>query len=283
MDSRTQTVGRRRLATELRKLRDAAGLTIEDVAARLDCSSSKVSRIETASVRPTPRDVRDMLQIYGVTGQRLDELQQIAREARQKGGLYAQFQNLSYKTLCDLEADAESVDMYSALLVPGLLQIPDYARAVLRAVCLHLKPQPEEIERRVEFRLLRQARLTEKERPALWVVLDEAALRRLVGGREVMRAQLDHLREVAALSNVTLQVLPFSFGAHAGMDGEFTVISFPDPFVPDVVFIENTTSDLYLEDAGAIRRYVQSFDHLRAAALDPGESVAFLTNVAKEL
>ncbi len=263
MDSRTQTVGRRRLATELRKLRDAAGLTIEDVAARLDCSSSKVSRIETASVRPTPRDVRDMLQIYGVTGQRLDELQQIAREARQKGGLYAQFQNLSYKTLCDLEADAESVDMYSALLVPGLLQIPDYARAVLRAVCLHLKPQPEEIERRVEFRLLRQARLTEKERPALWVVLDEAALRRLVGGREVMRAQLDHLREVAALS--------------------FTVISFPDPFVPDVVFIENTTSDLYLEDAGAIRRYVQSFDHLRAAALDPGESVAFLTNVAKEL
>ncbi len=255
MDGRTPTVGRRRLATELRKLRDVAGLTIEDVAARLECSSSKISRIETASVRPTPRDVRDMLQIYGVTGQRLDELQQIAREARQKGGLYAEFQNLSYKTLGELEADAESVDMYSESLVPGVFQIADYARAVLRAIRLDLKPH----------------------------VLDEAALRRLVGGREVMRAQIDHLRELAGLSNVTLQVLPFSVGAHAGMDGAFTVISFPDPFVPDVVFIENTTSDLYLEDAGAIRRYVQSFDHLRAAALDPGESVAFLTNVAKEL
>jgi hypothetical protein len=115
------------------------------------------------------------------------------------------------------------------------------------------------------------------------VVLDEAALRRPVGGQEVMRAQLERLREVAELSSITLQVLPFGIGAHAGMDGEFTVMSFPDPVHPDVVFIENSTRDLYLEDSDAIRRYVQIFDHLRAAALDTSESLAFLVERVKEL
>jgi transcriptional regulator with XRE-family HTH domain len=280
-------VRRRRLAAELRRLRDQAGLTIEQVAERLECSSSKISRIETASVNPLPRDVRDMLELYGVTGEQFEELRQLAREARQKDGLYSEYRDIPNVTMADLEVEAESIDQYSESVIPGFLQTPDYARAVLRAIRMDLRSQPEEIERRVEFRLERQRRLNERlaqeDPPSLWVVLDEAALRRLVGGREVMRAQLEQISEVAAMSNITIQVLPFDVGAHAGMDGEFTVISFPDPIHPDVVFIENTTSDLYLEDADVIRRYVQLFDHLRAAALDTSESFAFLANVAKEL
>ena len=284
---RSPTVRRRRLAAELRRLRDQAGLTIEQVAERLECSSSKISRIETASVNPLPRDVRDMLELYGVTGEQFEELRQLAREARQKDGLYSEYRDIPNVTMADLEVEAESIDQYSESVIPGFLQTPDYARAVLRAIRMDLRSQPEEIERRVEFRLERQRRLNERlaqeDPPSLWVVLDEAALRRLVGGREVMRAQLERISEIAEMSNITIQVLPFDVGAHAGMDGEFTVMSFPDPIHPDVVFIENTTSDLYLENADAIRRYVQLFDHLRAAALDTSESLAFLTEVAKGL
>jgi transcriptional regulator with XRE-family HTH domain len=284
---RSPTVRRRRLANELRRLREAAGLTIEQVAETLECSSSKISRIETASVNAIPRDVRDMLQLYGVTGDQLEELRQLAREARQKDGLYLEYRDIPNVTMADLEAAASSIHQYQALLIPGFLQTADYARAVLRAIRVDLRSRPEEIERRVEFRLERQAllreRLAQEDPPSIWVVLDEAALRRPIGGREVMRAQLERLSEVAELSNIALQVLPFSVSAHAGLDGEFTVMSFPDPVHPDVVFIENSTRDLYLEDADAIRRYVQIFDHLRATALDTAESLAFLIEVAKEL
>jgi hypothetical protein len=219
--------------------------------------------------------------MYGVSGQQRDELLQVAREARQRGGLYAEFQDLPIATLAHLEAEAETIYEYSALLVPGVLQTADYARAVLRAI--RVKPTPEEIERRVALRLARQARLTEEGPSTLWVVLDEAALRRHVGGHGVMRAQLEQLCDAAALPSVTLQVLPFTAGAHAGMDGEFTIIRFREPVDPDVVYIENSTRDLYLEDKDAIRRYLLIFDHLRAAALDPAESVSFITSLAKEL
>jgi transcriptional regulator with XRE-family HTH domain len=284
---RSPTVRRRRLASELRKLREAAGLTIEQVARSLECSSSKISRIETASVSPTSRDVRDMLQLYGVSGERLEELREIARESRQKGGgLYAEYRDLPWVTMADLELEAESIHMYSPLVVPGLLQTPDYARAVLRAVRIDLRPHREEIDRRVEFRRQRQKLLTERllgdDPPALWMVLDEAVLRRLVGGREVMRAQLEHLCEVAEPSNMALQVLPFSAGAHPGLDGNFAVIR-PGSVHPDVVFIETHKRDLYHEDADVIRRYAQLFDYLQAAALDPGETVAFIASVAKQL
>jgi transcriptional regulator with XRE-family HTH domain len=281
MPDRSPTVRRRRLGNELRRLRESAGLTIEQVADRLECSSSKVSRIETARVSATPRDVRDMLHLYGVADGRLDDLQQLARDARQPRLLYAEYRNLPNVTYADLEAAAESLNMFAGLLVPGILQTPEYAETVLRAI--RLKPRPEEIKSRVELRMARQTLLIEDERSSLWAVLDEAALRRLVGGREVMRAQIERLSDFADMPNITLQVLPFSAGAHAGMDGAFHVISFPDPADPDVVYIENTTSDLYLEDTDAIRRYKQLFDHLRATALDPVESVAFLANVAKEL
>jgi transcriptional regulator with XRE-family HTH domain len=284
---RSPTVRRRRLANELRRLREGAGLIIDQVAETLECSSSKISRIETASVNPTPRDVRDMLQLYGASGDQLEELRQLAREARQREGLYFEYRDIPNVTYADLEAVAESIEMYQDLIVPGFLQTADYARAVLRAIRVDLRSVPEEIERRVNLRLERQVllaeRLAQQDPPQIWVVLDEAALRRPIGGREVARAQLERLSEFAERSKITLQVLPFAAGAHAGLDGAFTIVGFPDPVHPDVVYIENSTRDLYLEASDAIRRYVQLFDHLRAAALDPSESLAFLTHATKEL
>ena len=280
MAGRSPTVRRRRLASDLRGLREVAGMTIEQVAERMEVSSSKVSRIETARVSVPPRDVRDLLDIYGVTGDQRETLLTIAREARQKNWLDA-YSDLPFASAADMEGAASSVRVYSALLMPGLLQTVDYARAVLRAIRLDL--EQEEVERRVELRKSRQSFLVREDSPALWVVLDEAALRRVVGGPRVMRAQLQHLVEATNFPRVTLQVLPFAAGAHAGMDGEFNVFSFSEAADQDVVFIENTMSDLYQEGADVIRRYNLLFDHLRAKALDPAHSAEFFVEVAKEL
>jgi transcriptional regulator with XRE-family HTH domain len=280
MAGRSPTVRRRRLASELRGLRETAGLTIEQVAERMEVSSSKISRLETARVSAPPRDVRDLLEIYGVTGEQRETLLSIAREARQRTWL-DEYSDLPFAAAADMEGAAASIRIYSALVVPGLLQTVDYARAVLGAIRLDL--EEDEIERRVDLRKSRQSLLAREGSRTLWVVLDEAVLRRVVGGPEVMRAQLQRLMEVTALPRLTLQVLPFAAGAHAGLDGEFDLYSFAEAADQDVVFIENTISDLYLESADAIRRYNLLFDHLRAKALDPAHSAEFFARVAKEL
>lgn len=280
MAGSSPTVRRRRLASELRRLREEAGLTIEQVAERMEVSSSKISRIETARVSTPPRDVRDLLDIYEITGPQRLALLTIAREARQKNWLDA-YSDLSFAAATDMELAASSIRIYSGLVVPGVLQTADYARAVLRAIRMDLGPH--EIEHRVELRRRRHSFLVRGEYPAFSVVMDEAALRRAVGGPEVMRAQLQHLVEAAGISNVTFQVLPFRAGAHAGMDGEFTLFSFAEAADHDVVYLENTTSDVYREDSDAIRRYNLLFDHLKAKALDSAHSVKFLAKVAKEL
>jgi Domain of unknown function (DUF5753) len=167
------------------------------------------------------------------------------------------------------------------MVVPGLLQTVDYARAVIGAVRPGLGP--DEIERRVEVRTARQRDLTQADPPALWVVIDEAALRRPVGGRQVMRSQVERLLEAEAWPTVTLQVLPLDAAEHAGMDGSFTIYEFSEPADPAVVYLENATSDLYLETADEVRRYMLLFDHLRAAALKPRDSRGFLCELASEL
>jgi len=255
-------------------------LTIEQVAERMEVSSSKISRLETARVSAPPRDVRDLLEIYGVTGEQRETLLSIAREARQRTWL-DEYSDLPFAAAADMEGAASSIRIYSALVVPGLLQTVDYARAVLGAIRLDL--EEDEIERRVDLRKSRQSLLAREGSRTLWVVLDEAVLRRVVGGPEVMRAQLQRLMEVTALPRLTLQVLPFAAGAHAGLDGEFDLYSFAEAADQDVVFIENTISDLYLESADAIRRYNLLIDHLRAKALDPAHSAEFFARVAKEL
>jgi transcriptional regulator with XRE-family HTH domain len=268
------TVRRRRLAGELRRLRDQAQLTIEDVAEKLSCSSSKISRIETGHVGVTPRDTRDLLKLYGVEPDQLEALVQLSREARKKGWWHT-YNEVFTGAFVGLEAETSSLRAYQALLIPGLLQTEDYMRAVIRAA----RPDATEahVEKRVMARLARQRLLTDLDPPRYWAVIDEAVLCRPVGGHQVMHAQLNWLIARAALPHVTIQVLPFAAGAHAGMEGPFLILGFPEQSDPDVVYVDNTTTGIYLEEPAEILRYTLMFDHLRAAALAPD---ATLTRIA---
>ncbi|MGA8113557.1 MAG: helix-turn-helix transcriptional regulator [Actinocatenispora sp.] len=277
---RSPTARRRRLAMELRRLREEAGLTIDQVAGQMECSASKISRTENAQVSPTARDVRFMLQIYGIFGDKCEELVQIAREARQKGWWHP-YSDVALGPYIGLEAAADTIAAYEALLIPGLLQTREYARAATRAARPDLTP--EEIERRVDLRLARQQLLTEGDAPELWLVLDEAVLHRWVGGREIMRDQLTRLATAAESTNVTIQVVPFNTGEHAGMDGAFVILGFPDPEDLDVVYLDNATGGLYLETEEEVHRYNLMFDHLRAAALKPDDSLERIVALTKEL
>lgn len=277
---RSPTARRRRLAMELRKLREDGGFTIEQVAGRMECSASKISRTENAQVTATARDVRLMLSIYGVEPERTEELVQIAREARLKGWWHP-YSDVAVGPFIGLEAAATTIKAYEALLVPGLMQTREYTRAAIRAARPDLTP--EEIERRVEFRTERQGLLEGPDAPEIWYVLDEAVLMRRVGGVGVMRDQLHHLAAVADHTNVTIQVVPFDTCEHAGMDGPFVILGFPEPADPDVVYLDNATGGLYLETEEEVRRYTLMFDHLRAAALKPDDSTERIAALTKEL
>jgi transcriptional regulator with XRE-family HTH domain len=276
---RSPTIRRRRLGVELRRHREAAGVTIDVVAERLGCSPSKVSRIETGHTSALPRDVRDMLEIYGVEDGVKEELVQIAREARQKGWWhpYSTILNGAY---VGLEAAARSIKTYEQQVVPGLLQSEAYAIAMIRAA--RLGDTDQKIEQRVRVRMGRQSLLTQDDPIDLRVVLDEAVVSRPVGGDEVMRDQLMQLIEAARLPNVTLQILPFDAGAHAGMDGTFAILEFEEDEDADVVFAENATGGLFLEKAEELRKYVSIFDTIQATALPPEESTEMIEMLVEE-
>ena len=280
MARRSPSVRERRLARELRQLRETAGFTIEEVADKLEMSASTVSRIETAQVGVRPRDLRLLFDIYEVSEDERDQLLQIARERRQQHW-WQEYKDQPNIAVAGLEADASSIWQYSSQLVPGLLQTEPYARAVLEAIRLDLKPA--DIDRRLEMRIHRQELLMREHPPQYWVVLDEAVVRRQVGGPTVMVEQLERLIEAAKRPNVTLQVLAFASGAHAGMDGEFTIYHYREPADPDLVYIENTGSDLYLEAPEVTRRYNNLFDHLRAAAQNPSESIRTVGSIQSQL
>lgn len=280
MARRSPTVRERRLARSLRHLREGAGLTIEEVAEKLEMSASTVSRMETAQVGVRPRDLRLLLDIYEVSDAERDQLLQIARERRQQRW-WQEYADLPNIPLAGLEEEASTIWQFSTQLVPGLLQTEAYARAVLEAI--RLDDKPGDIERRLEVRLHRQEVLNRENAPEYWAVLDEAVVRRQVGGPSVMAGQLGYLIEVAKLPNMTLQVLPFAGGEHAGMDGEFTLLHYRESADPDVVYIENTGSDLYLEGPEVTRRYNRIFDRLRAAAQNPGESIRTLGSIQSQL
>jgi transcriptional regulator with XRE-family HTH domain len=272
------TARRRQLGTELRRLRTEAGMTIDQVAERLECSESKISRVETGHVTALPRDVRDMLTLYGVSGDLLDELMQVARDARKKGWWHA-YKDVPRSAYVGFESAAERISSYETMLVPGLLQTSAYARAVMHALLPGLHPL--EIEHRVELRRFRQALLTRDEPPAMRWILDEAVLRRSVGGPEVMPEQLRWLATAAELPTVTIQVLRFEAGAHIGMYGPFTILSFREPAEADLVYLEHATRESYIEAEEELRRYRLSFDQLCRAALDPNESVELLVSLSK--
>ncbi|NNN30246.1 helix-turn-helix domain-containing protein [Streptomyces sp. S3(2020)] len=277
------TVRRRQLGAELRRLREQAGKRIEDAATHLECSMSKISRVETGQAPVKARDVRDLLEWYGVTDPlRIETVMQIHKDAQQQGwwAHYGDVLPSGMATYAGLESDARVLRQYESTVVPGLLQTEDYARAVIATAWFN---QPHETDQLVRFRKERQTLLTRQPDPLeLWVVLEESALRRPVGGREVMAAQLRHLAETVTMPNVTLQIMPTAKGAHVAMAGPFSLLEF-QPHASMVVYVESAAGNVYLEKERDVRTFVQTFDLLRAAAPDPQEALALLEQLTREM
>lgn len=280
MASPSPTVRRKRLSIELRRLREQANLTCEEVGGRLECSGTRISRMETGRISIKPGDVRELLEVYGVTGAEADALVHLAREARRKGWwhTYGQVLPTWFEAYIGLEAEAARLRDFQPLVIPGLLQTEDYARAVLRAA--PDAGSTEDIDRQVALRMERQAVLGQGSPPDLWVVLSESVLRVQVGGSGVMRAQLRRLTDVAERSGVTLQILPFTTGAHVNPVSPFTILEFPDIADPTIVYLEHLTGSLFLESPDEVRPYTVVFDHLRAEALGTGPSIALIARLA---
>lgn len=282
------TVPRRRLAGELKKLRTEAGLTGEQVAERLAplgrWSASKLSRIETGRVAAHHGDVSDLLDLYGLAGGPLRaELVEIARQSG-KRGWWQPYQDVMpghIAPILDFEAASSAIRFMHNQLVPGLLQTAAYARALISD--FYPDAAPDQIERLVDLRLGRQKVLERDDPPRLWAILDEAALRRPVGGVTVMRGQLNRLIEQADAARVVVQVIPFDAGEHTGLDMPFAILSFPGAEEPDVVYLEQHTTAWYIDDEYDVKRYISHFDRLRDTALGPQESRTLIVHAIEEL
>lgn len=275
---RSPTLRRRELGAFLRARRQELGLTVDQVAERLLCSPSKVSRMETGQRGATARDVRDLCELYGVldAGER-ERLMNLAREGKEQG--WWQSYDLDFSTYVGLEAAATELKYYQTTIVPGLLQTADYARAMIEVSVPALSP--ERIEKLLEVKLTRQQILTQDPPLKVWALLDEAALHRVVGGPSVMARQLDKLTELTSTPYVTMQVIAFGAGAHAAMDSTFNILDFAGP-VPSVVYVEGLVGWIYLDRPQDIDRYQQVFALLREKALSPQESRELIAKIAEK-
>lgn len=268
------TVRRWELARSLRQLREEAGLRIEDVADRLECSSSKVSRLETAARGASLRDVRDLCDLYGVGVERRNHLLRIAREAKQQGWWQAYDEVASWGetgTFLGLEEAATAIRQYQTILVPGAAQVAGYTRALVRRLAPGISS--EAIEQFVESRAQRKRILDRQPRTDYWAILDEAVLKRQVGGPEVLKDQLGHLADLMEDERLTLQIVPFEAGAHAGMNGSFTMLQFAEGTMGDVVLVESRSGQLFLNRPAELLSYREAVDHLRAVAASPESSL----------
>ncbi len=279
---RGPTVRRRRLAGELRRLRERSELTLEEASEKLGWSTSKLSRVETARVGLSSADLAHMLDFYQLDESKRPILHSLARTARTRGwwDAYADSLPSDYSAYIELESEAAFIRSYDGMILHGLLQTAEYAREITRAALMGLS-SPAEIERRVEVRMTRQRLLLREENPMrLWTIIDEAALTRQVGTAAMMQDQYERLLELADRDNVTIQVLPFTKGAHPATVGKFSIIEFREAYDPEVVYLEGMTSSLYVERDAEIYRYSLAFDHLQAIALDPGESRQLIARLA---
>jgi transcriptional regulator with XRE-family HTH domain len=271
---RSPTVRRRELGVLLRKLRTKKGLTVEQAADRLLFSMSKLSRMETGHGVATPRDIRDLCDLYGVTDEaQRDHLMQLAAEGKRQA--WWQSYDLDYATYVGLEAEAVSISAFQSSVVHGLLQTADYARAGHNGAMPLLSP--DQIELQIEAKLTRQRILTREDPPYLKAILDEAALHRVMGGRQVMAAQLAKLLDMSMLPNVSVQVLPYEAGAHPAVESNFTIVELPSP-TPGVVFVEGLIGSTYLQRDDDLRRYQLIFRKLESIALSPQGSIALIKN-----
>lgn len=277
------TVWRRWLAHELLRLRKAAGLERADVAKVVRCTSQKIGHLETAVVPPKVRDLEEvLLPMYHVPQERWPYYVQAARDARQKGWWESHADALPgwFSLYVGLEQGASELSCWEPLLVNGLLQTPGYASALLRGGTV--ERSDEDLERQLKIRMERQRILDNGDPPRLWMVLNEAVLHTNVGGTDVMRAQLDHLAKMAKRPRLTIQVLPRDVGAHPGMDGGFSILGFSTEGDPGVVYLENRTGALYLEQPFELRDYRVAWEHLVGLALSPAASTNLITTTAKK-
>jgi transcriptional regulator with XRE-family HTH domain len=277
VEVRSPTLRRRELGMRLRALRLERGLTVDQVAERLLCSPSKVSRMETGHRSATLRDVRDLCRIYGVTDQsQVEHMMGLVREGKQQA--WWQSHELEYfATYVGLEQAATALCYYQSSIVPGLLQTVAYARAMYRA-SLPAEFTPERADELIEVRIRRQQVLTREPQLELYAVCDESVLHRVVGSPAVMAAQLQHLIESANMPNVTLQVIPYSAGAHPAMDNQFNILDFGE-VAPSLVYVEGLMGWLYIERENEVSRYKQVFEHLRSIALSPQDTIELVSQV----
>jgi hypothetical protein len=271
------------LGSQLRRLREAKGITREDAGYTIRASESKISRMELGRVSFKERDVADLLSLYGVHDETEREaLLGLVREAN-KSGWWHSFNDVLpgwFQTYVGLEEAAALIRTYEVQFVPGLLQSEDYARSVFGLA----RPTvtDDEIERRVGLRMRRQKLLAANTSTRLWAVIDEAALRRPVGGPAVMRGQLKHLIAVADQPNVVVQVMPFRFGCHAAESGAFSILRFPEQDLADIVYLEQLTSALYLDKRDDVDSYVQVMERLCVDSLTPEQTVDLLNSILAE-
>lgn len=276
------TVRRRRLGSELRRLRESHSIKLEEVADRLGLAPSTLSRIETGKAPTRTAYLNALLELYGVDdpGQR-QALLEMARDGHRKGWwpLWDGVLPTGFGIYVGLEAEAASLRVYQAQVVHGLVQTEEYARSVMSTV--RRRQTPEEIERLVRLRMQRQDVLHRAEPLDLWLILDEAVLRRMAGPSRIMREQLDHLYETSQWPNVTLQVLGFGSGMHPALGGSFAIIEFPERLDPDVVYTEGVTGQAYIEERDReVRAQAEVFDLLRATALPPAESALLIRSIS---
>ncbi|GAA0345521.1 helix-turn-helix transcriptional regulator [Actinoallomurus spadix] len=274
------TVRLRRLAGSLNRLRTARGLSREDVAEATGINKATLYRIEKAKVRPQARTLAAMLTLYEVEPDEQRALTRLLKDSSQSGWWQAYTDELpeEYSTYIEFENEARSVWNYESLYIPGLLQTEDYARAVIPGGMPSLSRQ--EVDRRVQVRMERQAILDRDPALRLWAICDEAAIHRAVGGPAVMRDQLLHLVSAMERPNVTLQVVPFNVGAHPGMPGSFVVLQFSGD--PAVVYIDSMAGNLFLEEEADVHRYTGLYEHLRAVAISPDATRKLIIRVADE-
>lgn len=275
------TVRRRIVGVQLRRLRETSGVSRRRAADAIGASDAKLGRIELGRVGIDEDDVVKLLELYGIHDQaERDALLTVVREAGLPGWLQA-YSNLMpawFRPYVDLEEAAGVIRTYEVQFVPGLLQTEDYARAVIGQ-----GTTSEEVERRVELRMRRQNILTRAGPTRLWAVIDETALRRPIGGPDITRDQLRALHETARLENVTVQVMPFQVGGHAGEAGAFTILRFPEPELPDIAYIEQLTGAMYLEKDDDMDHYGATMERLCVQSASPEESMDLISKIIREI
>jgi transcriptional regulator with XRE-family HTH domain len=270
------TVRQRELGLRLRKLRNSRGLTVEDVAEKLLCSTAKISRMETGARRPVLRDVRDLCALYEVDESVTAELMRLTREAREQGW-WTQYEDLKLSPYIGLEQEATSITAYSMHYVHGLAQTEDYARVIIKTIAPRMDPGIH--QQRVEARLRRQELLEGDNPPRYRMLLDEAILHRPVGSPALMVAQIDKILELASSGKATAQIIPFQAGAYSVADISFTLLEFSEPFLSPVVFVEGLAGSQYYERPVDVARYRETIEYIRDSALNPRDSIQRLIDV----